>query len=299
MKKKVLVIISALLFMMLFTPVVPYAKAEISGIPKWIDPVYSGYDIFYDEDVNAYLVGTEATVLITIYNQYGDIIDDLTIEIEMDWGDLEKLELNNIDLGHGRYYTAEMKIPVPTDVNTRIPHRYTIRLEYDFKIMSSQNETYRYPDPDGGYFFAAISQAQKDAKDLAKEVRWLQSAYSPYRYYSYYFFLISSEARQLWANATLYIYLADENYDRGRFDDAKEQYGIALNLTKQAIDNDIELTRNFETVFIELLGSFKDLMAFQGWAYLLVGIGFLLMGIGVVVYLVRRSGHKAPPATSP
>ena len=294
MERKFLVLISALTLMLMLASAVPSAKAKIKGTPKWIDPVYSGYDSFYDEYVNASLVGTEATVLITIYNNYTDVIDDLTIEIEMDWGESEELELNNIDLESKRYYTAEMKIPVPTDVNTRIPHRYIIRVEYDFETHPSDNETYRYPDPDGGYFFAAISQDQKDAMDLAKEVQQLRDAYPPG-----YGFLVSSEARQLWANATLYIYLADESYDKGRFDDAKEQYGMALNLTKQAINKEIELTSNFETVFLGLLGSFKDLMAFQGWAYLLVAIGFLLMGIGVIVYLVRRSKPTAPPATSP
>jgi len=111
---------------------------------------------------------------------------------------------------------------------------------------------------------------------------------------------LPSEARRLWIEAAVEEAMADEAYNLyGNFTDAKIHYGNALDLIDEALSSEVDKTSSFEDALLGLIDSAGSYLSMQGYGYMIIGvgfgIGFLLMGIGVVVYLVRKS--KTPPKT--
>ena len=292
MKKKLLVIVSALIVTAMLASGLPCVKADISSV-TWIEPAYRGWDDFFERSVIAYLIGDEAKAMVTVYNHLGQKAY-VSVAIQMDWiAENYTATESNYPIDPYQSHTFEVIVPISTTVNTFVVHSYTIFVSYYDKsfggtLIDFEDETYTD--------FAVYSQDQKDAQDYKEEIDTWQNAYSTISMAAMWY---STKFKEYWAKAAVEESLGDESYSKGDFAAAKDHYERALNYTRQAIEGDIETSTKIETILLDIGGSVKDLLLFQGWAYLLVGIGFLLMGIGVVVYLVRRSGHKASPATSP
>jgi hypothetical protein len=90
--------------------------------------------------------------------------------------------------------------------------------------------------------------------------------------------------------------IASDSYGRGDFSTAKTSYKNSLDFIQQAFSNETEKWSTFENSLANLLQGGSNLLTFQGYAWLLFGIGFLLIGIGVLVYLARK---RPPPRTIP
>lgn len=114
--------------------------------------------------------------------------------------------------------------------------------------------------------------------------------YPPLYYYgSFIPILTSSEARELITNASIYENMAAESYSRGDFAGARDNYEAALDYTVEAFAADTEHLSSFEDSVQKLVNAGQTYLSFQGWGFVLAALGFLLIGIGIVVYLVRRS----------
>ena len=293
MKRKLLVLISALAFMMVFAPIVSPVEASVSSV-MWLDPNYKGYDDYYGQSVNAYLVGTEATALVTVYNDlWPSEKAYVTVRMQMDWEAVNRTstEIDQL-IQPGQSHTFEVVIPIPTTVSNLVVHSYTIYVSY-YKSPGGDlitTQSYHYND------FAVYSQDQADSRDYKEQIDAWQDAYYTISYAAMWY---STQFKEYWAKATVEENLGDDSYSKGNFAEARDHYSQALNYTMEAVEGDIETSTQIESILLGIGGSVKDLLLFQGWAYLLVAIGFLLMGIGVIVYLVRRSKPTAPPATSP
>jgi len=280
--------------MLTFAPVIPRVEASITSV-IWIEPVYQGQDDFFGTTVTAYLIGTTAKAMVTIYNDvWPSQKAYVSVAIQMDW------EAKNYTATESNYliepyqsHTFEVQIPISTTVNTYVPHSYTIFVSYYDKSFGGSLISFDTHSYSG---FAVYSQDQKDAQDYKEEVDTWQDAYSATSVAAVWY---STKFKEYWAKASVEERLGDDSYSKGDFASARSHYETALNYTMQAIEGDVETSTQIENILLGIGESAKSLLLFQGWAYLLGGIGFLLMGLGVVVYLVRRSGRKAAPATSP
>lgn len=85
-------------------------------------------------------------------------------------------------------------------------------------------------------------------------------------------------------------------YMQGDFDGAADYYQSALIDYENAWSNETEKIPGFEDAIKGLMDSGQNVLAMVGWGYTFFGLGFTLMGIGALVYLVSKSRtHRVPP----
>jgi hypothetical protein len=289
MNKKLLMLISALALILMFAPIISPVEARLTSV-IWLDPNYKGYDSYYGQDVNAYLVGTEAKALVTVYNDVGEKAY-VTVRIHMDWATENKTSTEtDILILPSRSHTFEVKVGVPTTVNNLVIHSYTIYVSY-YKSPGGELITIEpryYTD------FAVYSQDQSDAQDYKAQVEMWNMNYTLTEYLN----ITSAKAKEYWIKNIVEKRLGDKSYAYGNFEEAKNHYELALNYTLESFKYDIETGQSFGDNFLGILNARRSLLGLQGWSWLIAAIGFFFMGIGVVVYLVRKSKPTAPPTTS-
>jgi hypothetical protein len=290
MNKKLLMLISALAFILMFALIILPVEARLTSV-MWLDPNYKGYDDYYGQDVNAYLVGTEAKALVTVYNDVGEKAY-VTVRMHIDW-EAENRTSTEIDklIQPGRSYTFEVVIQIPTTVSNLVIHSYTIYISYYKSPGGELITTHSYYKSD----FAVYSQDQADAHDYRTQVETWRAAYSPT---IYYFFMTSAKAKEFWIKGATEKVLGDKSYEYGDFEEAKTHYELALNYTLESLKHDTETGQSYEESLLGIMDSLRSLFGLQGWSWIIAAIGFFFMGIGVIVYLVRKSKPAAPPATS-
>lgn len=254
---------------------------------NWINPVYEGTDNFYtgSPSVVAYEEGTTATLAVNVKNT--GTTANVTATVQMDW------ETGNwtskAEIPEGVSYTLRVNIDIPSTATASnlVTHSYTISIEYNRTGIITPEGPYPYSN------FAVYSSDQADARVLRQKVEtWLDAyAATPGMLY------MPSEARKLWIDAQLEKAVADDAYDKyGNFADAKIHYGNASDFIEEALTSEVNKTLSFEDALLDLIDSAGSYLSLQGWGFIVIGVGFgvgfLLMGIGVVVYLVRKS--RAP-----
>jgi hypothetical protein len=72
-------------------------------------------------------------------------------------------------------------------------------------------------------------------------------------------------------------------------------YKDSLDYIEQAWSNETDKWSTFENSLVDLLKGGGNLLTFQGYAWLLFGIGFLIISIGALIYLSRK---RPQPKTS-
>jgi len=252
---------------------------------NWINPVYEGYDNFLGATVVAYEEGTTATLAVNVRNHYAEDAN-ITVTVQMDWTAGNVTSKTEIPKGVSHVFELGISIPSTVTVSNLVTHSYTITIEYNRTGTVTSEGPYSYTN------FAVYSSDQADARLLREEVETWLDAYTAPTFY------MPSEARKLWIEAQVEKSMGDDAYDNyGNFADAKTHYSNASDLIESALTSEVDKTSSFEDALLELVDSAGSYLSMQGWGFIVIGvgfgIGFLLMGIGVVVYLVRKSGAPA------
>jgi FlaG/FlaF family flagellin (archaellin) len=272
---------------LLAASVAPAANASIGSF-TWIGPVAKNtYDSFYGTTVTGYEEGTAATFVVNVNNNYpgGDPINLSAVKLSFDWGQnytSTETSLTSpyvLDYGESHVFTITFTVPNASIVNNFVTHGYTIYAEHvnsttgPKRIVSWWDESYTG--------FAVLSQDQADAKLALKDL----DAYPPM---TLPFF--TARARELLTESSIAESRGNTEYAAGNFATAKTNYQNALNLLQNAYSNETDRWGSIENTLQGLLSGAQSMLVNQGWAWLLFGIAFLLMGIGAIVYLVRKSG---------
>lgn len=272
--KIVVTLVSILSLLLLLAPV----NAAVDDY-RWINPTFQGYDDFYGSAyIYAYTAGTEATLHLRVRNPRPEKAN-ATVFVEMDWAteNITSIE-KNMTIQPGKTADFTVKIYVPSTASNMFRHRYKIFTQYFVGTTK-----YTYLDVDSQNFVAFTSD-QAEARRLRTELGYWPSGVS-----GYYWFPPSSKAWELWQKASVEQQIADKEYASGNFGTARTHYELALNYTKEAVSTHVSGSTSFENAFLTLFTSGGNLMNFYGLAFFLGSIGFLLMGIGVIVYLIRKS----------
>jgi hypothetical protein len=289
MKKQVVLLLLTIMIATTVLSTVPHVKALVSI--QWIDPVYRGNEdlFFYRNYIYAYLLGTTAEALISVTNDRG-VKAYVTVKVHVDW-ETKNITLSDVDfeMNPGASHVFSLELPIPTTVETRVLHTYTIYVLYR-DSAGNLLPGWKGSDKLSRTDLAVYSQDQADSRNFKQQIDTWQRAYSTISQAAIWY---STKFKEYWAKAIVEESLGDESYSKGDFAEARIHYNKALNYTMLAVEGDVGTSTQIETVLLSIGGSVKDLLLFQGWAYLLGGIGFLLMSIGVIVYLIRKSGHKA------
>lgn len=258
------------------------AEATIIGTPLWTNPTRRSYTDGYYGTVNvAYDRGATAVLLVTVRNNRGaDAHFQATVKMDWDTGNVTSTD---VMINTTESHTFEIQITIPSDASNLYMHTYTVYSQY----RHNSSYSWSIDDIDSNSGFVVYSPEQSTANSLKMEL-------GAYPSYSYTPFLSSSKARELVTNASLEENLGDQSYARADFTAARDHYQNALDYTKRAFASDTDYLSNFENTMTGLLNAGQTYLSFQGWAFLIAAIGFLLIGVGIIVYLIRRSKPPVP-----
>ncbi len=263
----------------------PAANASITG-HNWIGAlVNDSYDSFYGTSITGYEEGTTATLVVNVQNNYGDPINLSAVKVSFDWGqNYTSTETNLTDPyvlqnGASHLFTITFTTPNTTVATNYVTHSYIIYAEHVNSTHAPQQLVAYWHEHDTG--FAVLSTDQANAKMALEQLDAYPSMSIPF---------LTAEARQLQTESSVAESQADTQYNAGNFADASTNYQKALTLLQNAYSNETSKWGSMENTFQGLLSGAQSMLFNQGYAWLLFGIALLLMGIGVIVYLVRKSG---------
>ena len=265
----------------------PAANASI-GSWTWIGTLMRNtYDSFYGDTVTGYEEGTTATLIVNVYNNLfsGDPINISAVKVSLDWGqNYTSAETSMatpfvLEYGNSHVFTVTFTVPSTSSVSNYVTHSYTVYAEH-VNSTTGPKEIVDYWSQSGTRF-AVFSADQADANLAMKEL-------NAYPFMSLPFF--TAEARELLTQSSIAESMGNTEYNSGNFANAKTNYQNALTLMQNAYANETERWGSIENTLEGLLSGTQSLVVNQGYAWLLFGIAFLLMGIGAIVYLVRKSG---------
>ena len=272
--------------------IAPIANASISSF-NWMGALASDtYDSFYNEYITGYEEGATATLIVNLYNNYwlGHQTNMSAVKVSFDWGqNYTSTEASMttpfaMDYGDSHVFTITFTVPATTSVSNLVTHDYTIYAEH-VNSTTGPKGLVSYWDDDGSGF-AVLSADQADAYLAVEELDAYPSMTFPF---------FTAKARELLTESSIAESMGDREYEAGNFANAKTNYQNALALMQNAYSNETSKWGSIEDTLQGLLAGAQGMLVNQGYAWLLFGIALLLMGIGVIVYLVRKSGS---PRTS-
>lgn len=264
---------------------------------RWFGASHEGYDDFYRTTVTAYEAGSNATLIVYVYAEcyitatweevpanVTAVIASFDWDINYTWTGLVQIESKKTHV-----FNITFTVPTTTVASNMLTHKYKIYVEHVNSTTAPQ-KTYT-TSLTGSPRFAVYSADQADAQELKGELETWEAAYGAAPSVLY----MPSEARELWIQAGLEKDMAEGAYRDGNFADAKTHYGNAVKSLQDAITSEVNTGASFEDALLDLVNSAGSYLSMQGWGFIVISIGFLFMGIGVLVYLVRKSG---PPAAA-
>jgi hypothetical protein len=306
MRKIPLIVCGFLLATLISVSMISPAQASIEQF-TWLPPyVYRGYDnLFYQTDIVGYKTGTTAQLSVPVYNDWWGYkpVNVSAVKVEFDWNinytSAEASLANPIQIPpyQRRAFTISFTVPSTTVASNLLAHTYKIYVEHvnattgPKKIVDTWTAQWSnwYPK----YKLAVYSSDQADAYDS----RQMLEAY----YYDYYPTYTFAETRELMVQSRFEQRLGELRYTAGNFTGAKTHYQKALELRKEAISTDVNKMSTVEDTLMSLANSLRDIadsyrnvMWMQGITFLLASLGFLLLCLGCVTYLIRKSKMPQP-----
>lgn len=268
----------------------PAANASISDW-TWISALTRNtFDPFYGETVTGYQEGTTATLIVSVYNNFpgSHPVNISAVIVSFDWGqNYTSTEVSStapfvLDYHDSHVFTVTFTMPNTTTVSNYVTHGYTIYAEHVNSTTGPKRIVDFWSQSASG--FAILSADQADSKKALDQLEAYPSMSLPF---------FTAGARELLTESAIARSMGDTQYRAGNFANAKTSYQNALNLVQNAYSNETKRWGSFEDAFQGLISGTQSLVVNQGYAWLLFGVAFLLMGIGAIVYLVRKSGTKA------
>jgi hypothetical protein len=268
----------------------PNAHASIASY-NWIGAIArNSPDAFYGVLITAYGENTTANLVVNVYNDrhFPDQINVSAVKVGFDWGqNYTSVECNITNpfvmpYGQSHVFSVTFTVPSVLLANNFVTHGYTIYVEQ----ANSTSGNVQIISPtwtESGDGFAVFSSDQADAYNFKKQIAAYPTTTSING-----FPILTAQARELIVQSNVAKTLADNDYMQGDFSGAKKYYGDSLNDIQGAFSNDTQQWSTIENALTNLIQGGAGLLMFQGYAWLFFGIGFLLMSIGVLVYLTRK-----------
>jgi hypothetical protein len=292
MRKSIIVLSTLALLLIVAFARLP-AQGSIESV-HWIAPLVNDeHDGYYGAYVAGYQAGSTAEFIISVTNDlYSGSMNVSAIKIWFDWG--VNYTDNNptynasspvaIESGLLRVFAVSFDLPDNTVASNLVTHNYRIYVE-DVNSTGGLIHHYTYYGSD----FAVFSSAQANAWNLMKQIDQ----------YNFYTTFLTSQAKQQLLQAQIALNLGDAAYDDGDFGGAVSYYTNASSLIQNAYSSEYDKSLQFENALLGVTQGAVNMLNMMGIGYTLFGIGFFFMGIGVLVYLVRKSGQRQQQAPPP
>jgi len=237
MRKKIAMLSSLFLAMIVSMAVISSVRAEIRSI-DWMGPVFLiKYDVFYDEWVVAYETGTDWSLSVLLRGRVDGmplVVNVSRITVWFDWGlnytYTYAYPLPQVPKNEQRAFTISNTTAPISMASNMFPHEYMVYVEYAKNTSTRElaGTPFSYSWASFGYKFAVYSSDQKAAMSSEDRYNDIYSTYS-----SGYF--TSAVAASLRSQAILEDSRGDDYYDIGDFANAKTSYAAAVSKFEQAI----------------------------------------------------------------
>jgi len=246
-------------------------------------------DDFYGNYVTGYQTGSVATFVVNVRNHLSKNMNVSAVIVSFDWRvNYTSTEVNltsvfAIKPGEAHMFTVSFTVPSTTVASNLVTHKYKIYVD-DVNATTGAKKLLYNNWPLDLSNFVVFSSTQADAKETERELDKYDWGYTiPYYFYS-------GEARELYILAKGAKTQGYNAYVKGDFATAASRYHEALDKIEIAWANETTMYSGFEKSLKALVDNGQGVLNMVGYGYTLFGIGFIFMGIGVLVYLVRKSG---------
>lgn len=273
--------LSILVSMALTITAIP-VSASISSY-NWIGETYVGSDGFFGTYVSAYESGSQATLLVNVYNNYyaGNPywtyrpVNVSAVKVWCDWNinytSTEVSENIPVVIEPSQYSTFKIVFTIPntTVASNLVTHNYRIYVEHVDGTTGVKKivDTWTY----SGSNLAVYSSDQADCMEISQKYSSLNSP-PTFRY---------PEAEILWSKAMLESSIAQTSYTRGDFASARTHYQTMNDLINQAFNT--EAIKGSNTT-----DATTNATMIQSYGSLLLGLGVILFGVGIIIYGLRK-----------
>jgi len=265
----------------------PVGRASINNY-NWISTVVRNqYDPFYGSSVTAYEENTSAFLVASVSNDY--FVGQLNVsavKVGFDWGvnyTSSECSLDNpfgIASSQSHVFAINFTVPSALFASNLLTHGYTIYVESVNSTTGPKKIVTSWTTNGNG--FAVFSTDQAAANDYEQQV----NAYPTSNLNGIPF--LTANARQLLQESNVAKTLASDSYMRGDFSKAAAYYKNSLDSIQQAWSNETSKWSTFEDAIASILQGGGNLLTMQGYAWLIFAVGFLIMSIGVLIFLARR-----------
>lgn len=239
---------------------------------NWIGATYKGTDAFYGASVTAFEVGSQATVIIPFYNNWGSAVSVSEVKIVFDWGgSYSSGEIPSgmtiiVEAGKTKTFTINFTVPGTSTASNLFAHSYIISVVHN-----------RTTETTSGYNFAVYSADQVDARDLKTTI----SGYGLTSGYFHY-----AESKMLWLKSENETSAGDRAYGLGDFSGAKAHYTTALSLINQALSAEQSMGTRLDDAQLknaESTANFLNAGPFYfGIAAIVFSAGYVIKGIAAL-----------------
>lgn len=269
----------------------PMGKASINNY-NWISTVVRNqYDGFYGTSVTAYEENTSAFLVVSVSNDYSaSQLNVSAVKVGFDWGTnytSSECSSNNpfaIAAFQSHVFTINFTVPSVLFASNLVTHSYTIYAESVNSTTGPKGVVTSWTmNADA---FAVFSTDQATAYGYQQEL----NAYPTSNVNGIPF--LTANARQLLQESNVAKTMASNSYTRGDFSKAAAYYKNSLTSIQLAWSNETAKWSTFEDAIASILQGGGNLLTMQGYAWLIFAVGFLIMSIGVLIYLARR---RTPP----
>jgi hypothetical protein len=237
--------------------------------------------------VTAYEENTSAFLVASVSNDY--FVGQLNVsavKAGFDWGvnyTSSECSLDNpfgIASSQSHVFAINFTVPSALFASNLLTHGYTIYVESVNSTTGPKKIVTSWTTNGNG--FAVFSTDQAAANDYEQQV----NAYPTSNLNGIPF--LTANARQLLQESNVAKTLASDSYMRGDFSKAAAYYKNSLDSIQQAWSNETSKWSTFEDAIASILQGGGNLLTMQGYAWLIFAVGFLIMSIGVLIFLARR-----------
>jgi hypothetical protein len=138
-------ILSALVFLLLITLVIPLPAVAGIDSHNWLGAAYEGNDAYFGTNVVAYEEGTPATLVVRIDNTTGSNITVQSASLEFDWYggayQSSNYPTNAVENGKGAGVFFDFTVPSATTAGEKTTHNYDITVRYKTDAQAPIRQT--------------------------------------------------------------------------------------------------------------------------------------------------------------
>jgi len=275
MRKMLVILFGFLVATLISMSTISPAQAAVEEF-SWQPPyAYRGYESqFYSTYIVGYEDGATVNLKVLVQSDSSPNINVTSLSLVFDNGFnvTSDLQTSPVKIDYNQYHSFDVSFTADvTKLSNLRVHAYTIYVNYN--DTGGPDTYYAYSSWD--YPFVVFSASQVDAIELKREYDATSTSWYNFE---------TAEAKSLARQASVEGSLAYNYLYQWDFANAKTHFQNALDLYNQTFEAEHERGSKLEDAQM----NYYNAAVTQAYAWLLTGVGVILIGIGAIIYAVKK-----------